>query len=339
MEPLISIIMPVYNAEKRMRISIDSILAQTYKNFELILVDDGSRDLSPQICDEYSALDPRVKAIHQKNLRVSEARNTGIRNAVGEFISFVDADDILNANAYKEVMEILADYSIDIVMFGMSFDYYKKEVLKKRVIRSVEKSYNINKNELKTYFLTLYDNNYLSPVWNKVIRTKVIKENKISFENEMSLLEDFKFSLDVLDKVERISVLSKPLYEYYHDLEVSTLKRRPNIDFMRNFQILDQQLRYFAKKYELDEGVNGKKINGMIIRYYMIAIEKLFSSNENAQYKFNEMKRIIETKEFQRALQTDYITRGRLKSIYDLLKKGRYRRLFLIFFANDVVRK
>lgn len=339
MAPLISIIMPVFNAEKRIRVSIQSILDQTYRNLELILVDDGSIDASPMICDEFSLIDNRVKVIHQQNMRVSEARNVGIKESKGEFITFVDADDIIDVNTYEKVMGWLSDDTIDMLMFGMQFDYYKNDVIYKSVTRSVDRNLLIEMNEFKDEFFYLYDNNYLSPIWNKVIKAVIVKENNIWFEREMSILEDFKFSLDILEKSKRIFVLSNPFYEYYHNLKIGTLKRRPNIDYIRNFQILDMKLRIFAEKFEFDEGVNAQKINGMIIRYYIIAIEKLFSSSESLKYKYIEMKDIIATEEIKNALSNGYITRGRLRIVYYLLEKRKYLILFLLFFCNDILRK
>jgi Glycosyltransferases involved in cell wall biogenesis len=331
--------MPVFNAEKRIRVSIQSILDQTFKNFELILVDDGSVDGSPMICDEYSVIDNRVKVIHQPNKRVSEARNAGIKESKGDFISFVDADDIIDVNTYEKVMGLLSDDSIDMVIFGMRFDYYKNNVIYKSVTRSVDRSLLIDMNNFKNEFFYLYDNNYLSPVWNKVIKAAIVKENDIWFEKEMSFLEDFEFSLDILEKSKKIFVLSDPFYEYYHNLKVGSLERRPNIDCIRNFQILDMKLRNFAEGFELDEGLNARKINGMIIRYYIIAIEKIFSSSESFKYKYKEMKDIIATEEIKNALNKDYVTRGRLRVVYYLLKKRKYIILFLLFFCNDVLRK
>ena len=111
----ISVVVPVYNVEKYLRKCIDSIINQTYKNLEIILVDDGSPDKCGEICDEYAKKDNRVKVIHKKNAGVSSARNDGIDNATGEYIIFVDSDDWLEDNAIEIMVDKLNEYDYDCV--------------------------------------------------------------------------------------------------------------------------------------------------------------------------------------------------------------------------------
>ena len=115
--PLVSVIVPVYNVEKYLEECCDSILNQTYKNLEIILIDDGSDDNSPKICDSYKEKDSRVKVIHQKNSGVSSARNNGIKNSCGDFIIFADSDDKLEKNMCEKAVEALSQ-NTDAVFFG-----------------------------------------------------------------------------------------------------------------------------------------------------------------------------------------------------------------------------
>lgn len=337
---LISVIMPVHNSEKRLELSINSILNQTYKNIELLLVNDGSIDASPMICDKYSKFDSRVKVIHQKNAGVSTARNRGIKESKGQFITFVDSDDIIDSNTFEEVMKQQLDESLDIIIFGMRFDYYKEDKLVKSKVLSMEKNMCFYIQNIKDLFFNLYEKNYLTPVWNKIIKASIIKENNIEFEKEMSILEDFKFVLDVLENSQKVCILSYPYYKYYHDILSSSLKRRPNIDYTKNFQILDKKIRAFSEKLLFDKDVDLKKINGLMIRYYLIAIEKLFSSSLKIKDKYTEMKRIIYLKEFQYALDKKNIMglRLKLRFICFLLKSRNYRIVFLLFYLNDKAR-
>lgn len=114
-EPLISIIVPVYNVENYIRQCIDSIIGQTYKNLEIILVDDGSPDNCPAICDEYAVLDSRIKVIHKPNGGQSSARNMALDICTGDYIAFVDSDDWVDTNAYSEIMDFMISENLDVV--------------------------------------------------------------------------------------------------------------------------------------------------------------------------------------------------------------------------------
>lgn len=119
--PKISIIMPVYNSEKFLREAIDSILNQSYKDFELILVNDGSTDKSSDICDEYSKIDSRIHVINQVNGGISNARNSGLKVAKGEFIVFSDNDDIFSVDLLKENIHLAEKHNADLVKYGVTY--------------------------------------------------------------------------------------------------------------------------------------------------------------------------------------------------------------------------
>lgn len=114
---LISVIVPVYNVESYVAECIESIQNQTYMNLEIILVDDGSKDMSGDICDQYAAYDERIKVIHQENGGLSAARNTGIEAANGDYISFVDSDDYIGLTLFEDMLQLLKEYDLDIIEF------------------------------------------------------------------------------------------------------------------------------------------------------------------------------------------------------------------------------
>lgn len=117
----ISVIIPIYNSEKYLKKCVDSVLDQTYKNLEVILIDDGSTDSSGELCDYYAKVDNRVKVIHKKNERIGAARNTGIENATGELITFIDSDDYLDSKAYEKAIEIFKNTDADLVQWDLTF--------------------------------------------------------------------------------------------------------------------------------------------------------------------------------------------------------------------------
>lgn len=116
MNPLISVIVPVYKVEEYLPQCIESILAQTYRNLEIILIDDGSPDRCPQICDEYARKDPRICVIHQKNQGVSAARNAGLERATGDYIGFVDGDNSISPVMYENLLKLIEQYRVQIAM-------------------------------------------------------------------------------------------------------------------------------------------------------------------------------------------------------------------------------
>ena len=117
----ISVVVPIYNSEKYLHKCIDSLLGQTYSNIEIVLVDDGSTDSSPKICDDYAMLDNRVKVIHQKNARIGAARNRGLDAVSGDYITFIDSDDFLELNAYEKCISLIAQYNPDIIQWDLTF--------------------------------------------------------------------------------------------------------------------------------------------------------------------------------------------------------------------------
>lgn len=124
-EPLISVIVPVYKVEQFLPRCVDSLLSQTYHNLEILLVDDGSPDRCGEICDEYAAKDPRIRVIHKANGGLGSARNAGIAQAKGEYISFIDSDDWVDSDSYSRLYALLLKYSAQMVIAGR-YDYYEK---------------------------------------------------------------------------------------------------------------------------------------------------------------------------------------------------------------------
>lgn len=123
MVPNVSIIVPIYNGELYIKKCIESLLEQTLQNIEIILIDDGSTDNSKEIIDSYSKLDKRIKSIFQKNSGPSTARNIGIKNATGEYITFVDADDWVNKETYSELYDRASENNVDVAFCALYYEY------------------------------------------------------------------------------------------------------------------------------------------------------------------------------------------------------------------------
>lgn len=336
---LVTIIIPVFNAEKRLEQAIKSVIEQSYKNIELVLVNDGSTDDSLHICLKYAKLDSRIKVISQNNSGVSSARNRGLKESAGEFVMFLDSDDTIDSETISELLPHLYNDESDIAIFGMSFDYYKGDNFKYNRELSFKKNLSISSNEIKKHFFQMYDANYLSSACNKLFNSRIIKENKITFEENMAILEDFKFVLDFMENSKKITVISNVYYHYYNDISSNKLGRRPDIDYMRNFKILDYKLRQFVEKIGLEDEYSCGKINGMIFRYYITAIEKLFIEDKEYKYKYEKLKQIMLDKDLNYAVKKANPSNNKLKIIRYLFKTKSTKTLSFIFWINSIRKK
>ena len=208
----ISIIVPVYNVEEYLPTCIESILNQSYKNFELILVDDGSPDISGDICDDYAKKDNRIKVIHQKNSGVSKARNTGIDNATGEWILFVDSDDELTDTSLEcYISSIVESNEVDAIVSGMKKIFVRDE--KEAEFFTLE-----NKTFLKKDFedmVRYIESKYLFGfVWSRLFKNDIIKRNSIRFNERLASFEDRLFFLDYLAHCDIVKTISDVTYIY-----------------------------------------------------------------------------------------------------------------------------
>lgn len=174
-----SIVVPVYNVEKYLRECVDSILGQNFQDFELILVDDGSKDGSPQICDEYARKDSRVNVIHQKNLGQSAARNNGVKISRGEYIIFLDSDDYIETNNFLKDVYDKAKQKIDIITYKFRKFYEDKQEFDKCTYDIPDLNKYSQYGE-KIAALVKCDGFYCSP-WSKAVRGSIIRENQIEF--------------------------------------------------------------------------------------------------------------------------------------------------------------
>ena len=169
-EDKISIIVPIYNVEKYLNRCIESLIFQTYKNIQIILIDDGSIDKSGKICDEYKKKDSRIKVIHKKNSGVSNARNIALSQVDGKYLTFVDADDYVSKNYIKELYGLCKTYNCDIGIIGVleNFEENNKKVPSGQNIQTTLKNIDAL-NEL------LNEKYYFGSVWGKIYKTEIWK--------------------------------------------------------------------------------------------------------------------------------------------------------------------
>ncbi len=209
--PTFSIILPIYNVEKYLRECIESIISQTFKDYEIILVDDGSKDSSPAICDEYAEKYDFIEVVHKPNGGLSDARNVGLGYAKGEYVFFVDSDDyLIDENVLQKISGRLAT-SPDVVAF--------KNIKWFETTNTVSKpSYDltVSKDAVLPHekYLELIDKDaYSNSAWSKVIRRSILVDNHIEFEKGL-LGEDNDWYYKVVSYIQSLELIDEPLYVY-----------------------------------------------------------------------------------------------------------------------------
>ncbi len=211
---LISVIIPAFNSEKNIKNTVDSIISSGLTDYEIVIVNDGSTDNTASVCNSLCSQYSFIKYSEQENNGVSAARNKGIGLAKGEYIMFFDADDTAKENGFAECVDIIKSEKPDILVFGMSFDYYKNGRFYRRDELVSAQNGLLNKNQIKAELESLYNTNSLSSACNKIFKRALISEHNILFNPDYFLMEDFLFSLECLKVSDNIYCLPKALYCY-----------------------------------------------------------------------------------------------------------------------------
>lgn len=240
-----TVLIPAYNCAKTIRKTVDSVRQSGLSDYEILLVDDGSTDDTASVLDNLKKQFANVVVVTKENGGVSSARNQGILQAKGEYLICIDADDILEKNAYCEIVDLIDQYKPDMLLFGMYFDYYNNGVLYQSEALSAPEEGVFTANEIDCMLPDLFRCNYLSPVWNKVFRREMLVRNGIRFSESLFLMEDCLFSLSCLSRCERVFLYRKPVYHYVLSEDGKLAKRLRRInslsEYMKPFLELPQQ--------------------------------------------------------------------------------------------------
>ena len=211
--PKISIIVPIYNAEKVLKRCVDSILNQSYKNFELILINDGSKDKSIDIINEYKEKDERIKVIDNKNKGVSETRNIGIKTSKGEYIQFIDADDFIDPYMIEETLKEIEKNKADSVITGLYLDIESENEIKSSK-QTFEYKIEEGNSNIAVAVMDRLNGTYINSPVNKIYKKSIIIDNNIYMDKTIDLGEDLLFNLEYLKNCKN-GVLYKTVYYIY----------------------------------------------------------------------------------------------------------------------------
>lgn len=220
MEERVSVIVPFYNEEKRIKNCLDSILSQTYKNMEIILINDGSTDRSLEICRKYATYDLRIKLIDCIKAGVVCARNQGLRNATGNYITYVDSDDWIENTHIERLMDTIQSYKADIVCFGMKRE--REDNICEKVFQNIpEGVYEGEELARNIYTKMLCTGNYyefgiLPCLWAKIFKKTLLEQVSYKVDSRIILGEDGAVTYPALLKAERVVISSETTYHYYN---------------------------------------------------------------------------------------------------------------------------
>lgn len=247
--PKISVIMPMYKVEHRLKQCIESILHQTYGDFELILINDGSPDRSGEIAEEYSKTDSRIIVIHKENGGVSTARNRGLDIAKGEYIVFVDADDFLEPITLEKMLYSIQTTGADIAIAGKIIDFIEED---RSIIQPLEMEglFN-NKIDIASSIYYLNKSQNFDVLWNKMYKRDIIFKNHIRFEIFATTSQDLIFNKYVFEKATSIVLIKEAFYHYIKSNEESIVTRYHKDMYLimsRRYKCVTELFEYFELK-------------------------------------------------------------------------------------------
>ena len=299
----ISIIMPVYKVEEYVGKAIESILAQTFRDWEFLIVDDGTPDRSGEICDEYAKKDSRITVFHTENGGAPAARNYAIERAKGKYFYFMDSDDWAEPEMLSDMYALAERDNAQLVVAGFFIDTYYSDTEYRTDNLLVDAAVYKNADEFRQNAHKLFDKNLLYTPWNKLYRTDYIMENNIRYSK--TLWDDFPFNLDVIRNIERVTVTDK---QYYHFIrkraESETAAYRPNM-----YEKREEEHGWMEALYE-NWGVKNSDADEFVARRY---IERFIGCVENltnpkctlkTKEKRAEIKKMLKNKRVKWALKT-----------------------------------
>lgn len=268
-EPKISVIVPIYKAEKYLHKCVDSLLAQTFTDFEILLIDDGSPDKSGEICDDYALKDNRIRVFHKENGGVSSARQCGLDNARGEYTIHADPDDWVEANMLEELYAKAKEEDADMVICDF---YFNSKTSQKYCLQSPSSlDHNTVMNEL---FQHLHGS-----TWNKLIRKSSYQNYNIRFDYSLSFCEDLFFNIQLLSNNITISYVNRAFYHYSYDSNEDSIVKKKSLSDLTYMESLYEKFDIYTKNFPCH--------NSAITAISYLLLSRVFFGNylDSAKYK------------------------------------------------------
>jgi glycosyltransferase involved in cell wall biosynthesis len=324
MNSKISIIVPVYNCESYLQMCIESILNQTYKNFEALFIDDGSTDRSGEIIKKYTKYDSRVRYYSQENSGPSEARNNGILHSVGDYIVFIDSDDTVEKNYLEILLEKLQETEADLTCCGY------KDLSSFGEMECMD--FGINSSISKHSFMEMVSMGTGGVLWGKIYKREIIINNKLKMDKDLFMSEDLVFVLQYASHCKKFSSVGECLY-IYNRLNLNSITHRFSLDYVTNYITVFQ----YIETILLASGMDLQRVNTIVrlrIQSFVLAIiENQVSNIKRIGYSQanKNVKNLLSIKEIQNH-KPNFISKEVLyKPFISLIKSNSIR--ILLFYG------
>lgn len=333
--PEVSVIVPLYNAEKYIGRCLGSLLAQTFKNIEVIIINDGSTDRSKDIANEFCRQDSRISIFDFPNRGVSSARNEGIIRAKGEWILFVDADDYIDKDTIEILLNTQARHNVDTVLYSFYFEF--ENTTKSGLLPS---SYIHLRDLLEERIKVENPDIVLCSPFNKLYNKKIIIDNKIRFDSDLPYGEDFEFNSKYFSYAHNIVLTSQVLYHYDCSIGNSGVKKvRQNFDIIINK--MDKAFVLLLQNLECDSSLTCRFRKKFISERWRYAIYLLLNSSESVETKVNLLLRWRNaiSDDMMRILMENSENSGiyEILSIEDMTQRRRKLRIYTI--SDEIKRR
>lgn len=345
-KPLVSVVLPIYNVEKYLDRCIRSVVEQTYDNLEIILVDDGSPDGCPGMCDDWAARDSRIRVVHKKNAGLGFARNTGIEHATGEYICFFDSDDYIEPNTIELCVTNAVKESADIVCFGNDILAQDGTVLNRRIptppkyIYSGDEIRNVMMpNALSYHSGTGEDWHLLMSAWSSLYSMDLIRKSGWKFVSEREIIsEDFYSILELYQYIRKAVILPEVLYHYIaNPVSLSRSYRADRYD----------KLVYFVEKLtELSAKMNSQdilqeRIDRVFLGLCIGVMKQIVAVSLPLKQKKNELCRVLSGKQMRRVFQeNDFSGESILRQfLFWAMKRGYVMICYVIIAVRNMMDK
>lgn len=337
-----SILVPVYNVEEYLEQCVESLLSQTYEDYEIILVDDGSTDSSGRICDRYAENHPeKIKAVHKMNEGLVSAREHGIKNAAGEYCLFVDSDDFVEKNLLEAVEACLAaNADTDMVIY--SFNYYRNGQKSARSKTLAQKETVFQGKEKNGLYEALISTPLITALWIKAVKTEILKKDSTDYSlyYDKNMAEDMFRSVYLVTAAEKIVYINEPLYNYRtNDVGISR-SYRPQTIPKKNILYVYDRFRDYLPKWGLDDREHRQKLNARWLNEAMYTFSQYYE-NASASAERKAVLRYDWGLMLPEEAKTD-ISEYENKSyrrLYEWLGKKQFCRIRLYFLKKKLIKR